>query len=887
MVIIFKPRGKLGDEEFKKYLLIVRRIANFDSDLKSWVFNARKASKNVSNLKAFEDLINELKRYVCLSEKEVSALRKEYLGVSRSLIRIDPRTLKFTIPRKLAKEQFLKLIKYCKYDSGTFEVKDPTYLNEVKEILEASDLKVEVPGGPWKCQVERVNGLLRISFNEWGAKASSILRKLREIGTLRYFIEKPRFDEEGNFLGSNMIERKINVMRVNKEEKCVTLPIGLLDKALKALVEEGITLNYSIRELPNLNIEMKKNFSLMPHQERAYELWSKRRRGTIAIFTRGGKSFIAMQAIYDLKKPTVIFVTTKELASTWREYLIKYLGVKPYAIGYLGEGERKVRPITVAIYNSAVRYLDSLKDSFELAVFDECLTRETLIVDFKGGVMPIGDLIDGKMFTELLAGGRCLGYIKKEVDKITVIKTDYGLIKTTLTHPHIVLRTEGSREGLVKLVPAKDLRIGDCLLIPDRIPHIEFNSTNVWISPLRRDNLNTNVLLNLFRAPIYILNDFLRRLLSRGEFLLNEELRWVSPPLPYEKVNLLKLLLLKYSVHPLIFQEGNEYIMEINNLEINKLIREVGLPKTLKNKKVLKALTGTEIGREPVVINLNGLTWRLAPIREIKMMKEVFKVYDFATEGHTFLANGFLTHNCHHVPANTFKDVALGIGSLYRMALSATPKRRDGNEELLYKLCGDLLVSIDYRQLLNMKIVAPIEIFKTVFAKGEEEKLRKLVGILTLHKESKALIFTQYLETARRIYEELIRRGFKVALITGSTSSIKRRRAFENFIKGSVNAIVTTTVLDEGITVPDADLAIIYEGSGEARQMIQRIGRVLGYVPGKTAKIYELIDITDPKEKRAYFRRKWVREIYHVEGERKVKEERTFIQYKIDYWNEY
>ena len=105
-----------------------------------------------------------------------------------------------------------------------------------------------------------------------------------------------------------------------------------------------------------------------------------------------------------------------------------------------------------------------------------------------------------------------------------------------------------------------------------------------------------------------------------------------------------------------------------------------------------------------------------------------------------------------------------------------------------------------------------------------------------------------------------------MALITGETPQSRRKRAFQEFLRGNVKIIVTTTVLDEGITVPDAEVAIIYEGTGEARQMIQRIGRVLGYVPGKTAKIYELVDITNPREKRAHFRRKWVKELYLFPG---------------------
>jgi superfamily II DNA or RNA helicase len=53
--------------------------------------------------------------------------------------------------------------------------------------------------------------------------------------------------------------------------------------------------------------------------------------------------------------------------------------------------------------------------------------------------------------------------------------------------------------------------------------------------------------------------------------------------------------------------------------------------------------------------------------------------------------------------------------------------------------------------------------------------------------------------------------------------------------------IVTSQVLDEGIDVPDASLAVILSGTGSSRQFIQRLGRVLRKKDGKNAKLIELV----------------------------------------------
>jgi len=52
---------------------------------------------------------------------------------------------------------------------------------------------------------------------------------------------------------------------------------------------------------------------------------------------------------------------------------------------------------------------------------------------------------------------------------------------------------------------------------------------------------------------------------------------------------------------------------------------------------------------------------------------------------------------------------------------------------------------------------------------------------------------------------------------------------------------VSAQVLDEGVDVPEAEVAIVSGGSASARRHVQRIGRVLRPAPGKRALVYELV----------------------------------------------
>jgi superfamily II DNA or RNA helicase len=125
------------------------------------------------------------------------------------------------------------------------------------------------------------------------------------------------------------------------------------------------------------------------------------------------------------------------------------------------------------------------------------------------------------------------------------------------------------------------------------------------------------------------------------------------------------------------------------------------------------------------------------------------------------------------------------------------------------------------------------------FSKSKFNELKKLC---IKHKNDKILIYNQRVKGAKIIYKFIRELGIKqVALITGSTDGDARRLSLNLFSKSSNGIIVTTTVLDEGIDVPDANVVIIFNGSGAKRQMIQRIGRGCRYVENKIEYVYEFV----------------------------------------------
>ena len=115
-------------------------------------------------------------------------------------------------------------------------------------------------------------------------------------------------------------------------------------------------------------------------------------------------------------------------------------------------------------------------------------------------------------------------------------------------------------------------------------------------------------------------------------------------------------------------------------------------------------------------------------------------------------------------------------------------------------------------------------------------KLDYLGALITRHSGAQMLVFTQDNQT---VYE--ISRRFLVPAITHQTKLKERTEYLDGFARGVYRIIVTSKVLNEGVDVPNASVAVVLSGSGSIREHVQRLGRILRPYDGKRAILYELI----------------------------------------------
>jgi superfamily II DNA or RNA helicase len=119
---------------------------------------------------------------------------------------------------------------------------------------------------------------------------------------------------------------------------------------------------------------------------------------------------------------------------------------------------------------------------------------------------------------------------------------------------------------------------------------------------------------------------------------------------------------------------------------------------------------------------------------------------------------------------------------------------------------------------------------------GAEGKLKVLDNLLREYFHEQTLVFT---ETNAAAYAIACRH--LIPVITHETKAAERKHILDAFQSGDYRAIVTSRVLNEGVDVPEAKIAVVLGGTASAREYIQRLGRVLRKIGNRQAALFEVI----------------------------------------------
>ncbi|MEJ7871914.1 MAG: DEAD/DEAH box helicase family protein [Rubrobacteraceae bacterium] len=250
----------------------------------------------------------------------------------------------------------------------------------------------------------------------------------------------------------------------------------------------------------------------------------------------------------------------------------------------------------------------------------------------------------------------------------------------------------------------------------------------------------------------------------------------------------------------------------------------------------------------------------------------------------------------HHLPSPKYAVIPEMLLAPYSLGLTATPERPDGGHDLLPALAGPVVYRLspedlagtylapyqtvripveltvaerveyetedavyqDFLKKHRLSIRSPedwqrfIMVASTSHSGGREallaarrrreirasaeRKTTTLESLLKRHWEDRTIVFTKSVE---EVYALSTR--FLVPGITYETPARERKEILDRFRIGRYRAVIASDVLNEGVDVPEANVAVILAGSASRREYVQRLGRVLRPREGKSAILYELV----------------------------------------------
>jgi superfamily II DNA or RNA helicase len=264
----------------------------------------------------------------------------------------------------------------------------------------------------------------------------------------------------------------------------------------------------------------------------------------------------------------------------------------------------------------------------------------------------------------------------------------------------------------------------------------------------------------------------------------------------------------------------------------------------------------------------------------------------------------------HHLGGEGYRDAARLVAAPARLGLTATFERPDGAHEVIADLVGSRVYRaavddlagehladyeirrievalttderaayedaqgtfVDYLKQSNLSLRSGSDYRKLVMRSGNDPKAREallakqrarrimmnadakvatLGRLLDRHRDDRTIVFTAHTDLVYRLSERYL-----LPAITSETGTGERREILERFRDGTYSRVVTANVLDEGVDVPDANVAVVLAGSGSEREFTQRLGRILRPTEGDgPALLYEVVTEETAEERVADRRR--------------------------------
>lgn len=214
-----------------------------------------------------------------------------------------------------------------------------------------------------------------------------------------------------------------------------------------------------------------------------------------------------------------------------------------------------------------------------------------------------------------------------------------------------------------------------------------------------------------------------------------------------------------------------------------------------------------------------------------------------------YLSNEFgiiIVDECHHIPAKSFRGVISQLNSYYLYGLTATPKRKNNDEKLIYMYIGNILYEMTQEeQLVAQNMQAEINIKETNLFAPFDYKIDKyeMVSQILIHDTHRNSLIIDDIDknisrfksililTERKIHVDILnlylKDKYETIAITGDDSERSKKSKLEQIKQGHFKILISTgQYFGEGVDIDSLEcLFIVYPFAFEGK-LIQYIGRI-------------------------------------------------------------
>lgn len=228
----------------------------------------------------------------------------------------------------------------------------------------------------------------------------------------------------------------------------------------------------------------------------------------------------------------------------------------------------------------------------------------------------------------------------------------------------------------------------------------------------------------------------------------------------------------------------------------------------------------------------------------VAMMQSLIRLDNL--EDYTDKFGTVIVDECHHIPAKTFRETIIQFNSYYLYGLTATPKRKNNDEMLIYIYIGEILHEITQKEFAEIEQAGfDINIKETNLDVPFDYKIDKyetLSKVLIYDTARNQIIVNDIIAevpkqkvilvlTERKSHIDILnlylKDTFETITLSGDDSEAKRKLKIEQIKQGHFKIIISTgQYFGEGTDIDTISCLFLVYPFGFEGKLIQYIGRI-------------------------------------------------------------